>query len=119
VAVARLAYVADDKADRDSALKRQKAYTERTVAVSRTPDANKHGTAGSHVLAYADRAGATEEYALFGTPDDLRAMVGDLRDAGVRYLLLSIFGGHNQLRRFAREIMPAFTDASRAADAAE
>ena len=71
------------------------------------------------MLAYADRAGATEEYALFGTPDELRAMVGDLRDAGVRYLLLMIFGGHDQLRRFAREVMPAFAAAPRAADAAE
>jgi alkanesulfonate monooxygenase SsuD/methylene tetrahydromethanopterin reductase-like flavin-dependent oxidoreductase (luciferase family) len=119
VAVARLAYVANDKADRDEALLRQKAYTERTISVSRSPGANKQGTAGSHVLAYADRAGATEEFALFGTPDDLRAMVGDLRDAGLRYLLLSIFGGVDQLRRFAREVMPAFAEAPRAADAAE
>ena len=42
-------------------------------------------------------------------------MVGDLRDAGVRYLLLSIFGGPDQLRRFAREVMPAFADPRAAA----
>ncbi len=65
------------------------------------------------MLAYADRAGATEEHALFGTPEELRAMVADLRDAGVRYLLLSIFGGRDQLRRFAREVMPAFVDTPR------
>jgi alkanesulfonate monooxygenase SsuD/methylene tetrahydromethanopterin reductase-like flavin-dependent oxidoreductase (luciferase family) len=108
VAVARLAYVAADKADRDAALERQAEYTARTVAVSRAPGGKGEGTAGSHVLAYADRAGATEEHALFGTPDQLRAMVDDLRGAGVRYLLLMIFGGPDQLRRFAREIMPAF-----------
>jgi alkanesulfonate monooxygenase SsuD/methylene tetrahydromethanopterin reductase-like flavin-dependent oxidoreductase (luciferase family) len=115
VAVARLAYVANDKADRDDALKRQADYTKRTIDVSRSPTADKRGTAGSHVLAYADRAGATEEFALFGTPDQLQAMVGDLRDAGVRYLLLSIFGGPDQLRRFAREVMPAFVGQTAAA----
>ena len=115
VAVARLAYVARDRADRDDALKRQADYTARTVSVSRNPTANKQGTAGSHVLAYADRKGATEEHALFGTPEELRAMVGSLRDAGVRYLLLSIFGGPDQLRHFAREVMPAFADPRAAA----
>lgn len=108
VAVARLAYVADNKADRDAALKRQADYTARTVSVSRAPGGKGEGTAGSHVLAYADRAGATEEYALFGTSAELRGMVEDLHAAGVRYLLLSIFGGPDQLRRFAREVMPAF-----------
>ena len=116
VAVARLTYVADDKADRDAALARQADYTARTVSVSRRPDSNREGTAGSHVLAYANRAGATEEYALFGTPDELRTMVGDLRGAGVRYLLLSIFGGTDQLRRFAREVMPACAGEQAAAE---
>ena len=37
VTVARLAYVAKDRADRDEALVRQKAYTDRTIAVSRAP----------------------------------------------------------------------------------
>lgn len=116
VAVARLAYVADDKADREAALKRQADYTARTVSVSRAPSGKGEGTAGSHVLAYADRAGATEEHALFGTPAELRAMVADLHAAGVRYLLLSIFGGPDQLRRFAREVMPAFAGERAAAE---
>ena len=66
------------------------------------------GKTGSHVLAYADRAGATEENALFGTPDEIARMIEALRDAGVSYVLLTIAGGVDQLRRFAREIMPAF-----------
>ncbi len=115
VTVARLAYVAKDRADRDEALVRQKAYTDRTIAVSRAPD-TKAGPAGSHVLAYADRKGATEEHALFGTPDELCRMIEELRPAGVGYVLLMIFGGHDQLRRFAREIMPAFTQQRAAAE---
>lgn len=114
VTVARLAYVANDRADKEAALRRQAAYTQRTIDVSRTPDAKS----GSHVLAYADRAGATEEHALFGTPDEICRMVEALQDVGVGYLLLMIFGGQDQLRRFAREIMPAFSrePAARAAE---
>jgi len=115
VAVARQLYVAKDEADKRAALKRQAAYTRRTVEVSRAPDRK----AGSHVLAYADRAGGTEENALFGTPDEICAMLEALREAGADYVLLTIAGGVAQLRRFAREIMPAFARSAPAADAAE
>jgi len=114
VTVARQLYVAKDKADTDAALERQAAYTKRTVDVSRAPDAKP----GSHVLAYADKAGATEEHALYGTPDEISEKLAALRDAGVGYVLLTIAGGKDQLRRFAREIMPAFAKepAARAAE---
>jgi hypothetical protein len=35
-------------------------------------------------------------------------MIETLQGAGVAYVLLTIAGGTEQLRRFAREIMPAF-----------
>jgi alkanesulfonate monooxygenase SsuD/methylene tetrahydromethanopterin reductase-like flavin-dependent oxidoreductase (luciferase family) len=104
VAVARQLYVARDNADRDAALRRQAEYTKRTIDASRYPSAK----AGSHVLAYADRAGATEENALYGTPGEIAGMIEALRDNGIAYVLLTIAGGIDQLRRFAREIMPAF-----------
>ncbi len=104
VTVARQLYIAKDKADKEAALVKQAEYTRRTINVARSPDAKP----GSHVLAYADRAGATEEHALFGTPDEIARMLEALRDAGVDYILLTISGGKEQLRRFAREIMPAF-----------
>ena len=115
VTVARQLYVAKDEADKQDALVRQAAYTQRTVDVARTPD----GKSGSHVLAYADKAGATEENALYGTPDEIAAMLETLRDAGVAYVLLTIAGGKEQLRRFARDIMPGFAGSTPAADAAE
>ncbi len=65
------------------------------------------------MLAYADKQGATEENALYGTPDEIAAMLEALQRAGVDYILLTIAGGRDQLRRFAREIMPAFTAATR------
>ena len=104
VAVARQLYVAKDKSDKDAALVRQAEYTRRTIDASRYPSAK----GGSHVLAYADRAGATEENALYGTAEEIREMVASLRDNGVTYVLLAIAGGNDQLRRFAREVMPAF-----------
>ena len=117
VTVARQLYVAKDKADKEAALVKQAEYTKRTINVSRAPGAKKGTVAGSHVLAYADKAGATEENALFGTPDEIANMLEALQEAGVEYILLTISGGKDQLRRFAREIMPAFL--SEQADAAE
>jgi alkanesulfonate monooxygenase SsuD/methylene tetrahydromethanopterin reductase-like flavin-dependent oxidoreductase (luciferase family) len=118
VTVARQLYVAKDEADKQAALVRQAAYTKRTVDVSRTPGGAAAPVAGSHVLAYADKPGATEENALFGTPDEIAGMLEALQDAGVEYILLTIAGGRDQLRRFAREIMPAFSrePAARAAE---
>jgi alkanesulfonate monooxygenase SsuD/methylene tetrahydromethanopterin reductase-like flavin-dependent oxidoreductase (luciferase family) len=104
VAVARQLYVADDRADADAALARLAEYTRRTVDVSRTPG----GNGGSHVLAYADRVGNTEEHALYGTPEEICAKLTALSDAGAEYVLLTVGGGTSQLQRFAREIMPAF-----------
>jgi alkanesulfonate monooxygenase SsuD/methylene tetrahydromethanopterin reductase-like flavin-dependent oxidoreductase (luciferase family) len=106
-AVARQVYVAKNKADKDAALDRLATYTQRTVDVSRSPD----GKRGSHVLAYADVAGGTETNALYGTADEICDKLHALNEAGAEYLLLTISGGKEQLRRFAREIMPEFSRA--------
>src|SRR5262245_22287537 len=110
VVVARQLYIAKDQADKEAALARQAEYTQRTVDVSRAPDRK----GGSHVLAYADAAGATEAHALYGTPDEICGMLEALNKAGVEYVALTVSGskmsgGKEQLRRFAREIMPEFS----------
>jgi alkanesulfonate monooxygenase SsuD/methylene tetrahydromethanopterin reductase-like flavin-dependent oxidoreductase (luciferase family) len=115
VAVARQLYVAKDEADKQAALARQAVYTRRTVDVSRAPDHK----GGSHVLAYADKAGGTEENAMYGVPDEISAALEALQNAGAAYVLLTIAGGSDQMRRFAREIMPAFAARAPAAAAAE
>jgi len=107
VTVARQLYVADSRADAEAMLARQAMYTKRTVDVSRAPERK----GGSHVLAYADQAGGTEANALFGTPDEIRTKLEALNKVGAEYVLLTIPGGKDQLRRFAREIMPAFATA--------
>jgi len=104
VAAGRQVYVAKDKADKEAALARLAKYTQRTVDVSRAPG----GKAGSHVLAYANTAGGTEAHALYGTADEICAKLHALNRAGAEYALLTISGGKEQLRRFAREVMPEF-----------
>ncbi|MFY9840401.1 MAG: LLM class flavin-dependent oxidoreductase [Xanthobacteraceae bacterium] len=119
VAVARQLYVAKDETDKQAALTRQAAYTKRTVDVSRAPGGKAESEAGSHVLAYADKRGGTEEHALFGTPDEICAKLENLQHVGVQYVLLTVAGGIAQLRRLAREIMPAFARSASTAQAAE
>ena len=114
IAVARQLYVAKDEADKQAALVRQAAYTQRTVDVSRAPG----GKSGSHVLAYVGKKGGTEENAMYGLPDEIRAVLQDLQKAGADYILL-IASGTAQLHRFAHEIMPDFARSKVAADAAE
>jgi alkanesulfonate monooxygenase SsuD/methylene tetrahydromethanopterin reductase-like flavin-dependent oxidoreductase (luciferase family) len=110
VVVARQVYVAKDRADADAALARQAEHTRRTLAVSRAP----HAKGGSHVLAYGD---GTETHALYGTPDEVHAKLDAVEKAGAAYVLLTLSGGVAQLRRFARDIMPAFAGTATAADA--
>ena len=105
VAVARQLYVARDRVDADAALARLAKYTQRTVSVSRSP--GREG--GSHVLAYANKKGATEEHALCGTPEEICSKLAALSDAGAEYVLLTVLGGKGQLRRFTQEVMPAFS----------
>jgi alkanesulfonate monooxygenase SsuD/methylene tetrahydromethanopterin reductase-like flavin-dependent oxidoreductase (luciferase family) len=104
IAVARQAYVANDRADAEAALQRQAQWNQRTIAVSRAPGAK----AGSHILAYAATPEGTQANALYGTADEICENLQALQGAGVEYVILTILGGTEQLRRFAREVMPAF-----------
>ncbi|MBM3529155.1 MAG: LLM class flavin-dependent oxidoreductase [Alphaproteobacteria bacterium] len=105
VAVARQVHVADSRAEAEAELEKQARWTRRTVEVSRTPGG---AIGGSHVLSYAATAAGTEANACFGTADEVCERLIALRAAGVEYVLLTPFSGPEQLRRFAREVMPAF-----------
>jgi alkanesulfonate monooxygenase SsuD/methylene tetrahydromethanopterin reductase-like flavin-dependent oxidoreductase (luciferase family) len=104
VALARDMHVATDQADKEAALARNAAAHERILAVARWPD--QHG--GSHILAYGHSPQAAEANGLVGTPDEIFAKLEILRRAGVEYVIMSCGGSRESLRRFAREIMPAF-----------
>lgn len=105
VAVARDVYVARDAADKAQALERNARMRQRTVEVARAPGQ----TRGSHVLAYSDSTAGNEAAALYGSPDEIAAKLERLQAAGVRYILANMGGASREsLRRFAREIAPAF-----------
>jgi alkanesulfonate monooxygenase SsuD/methylene tetrahydromethanopterin reductase-like flavin-dependent oxidoreductase (luciferase family) len=105
VAVARNLYVARDADDATAALARQASIHDRMIDRSRGPD----GSRRSHIMAYADKAGATEAHALFGPPEEIIAGLEALHAVGVRYLLMSCGDRTRQsMQRFAAEVMPAF-----------
>ncbi len=106
VAVARDLYVARDAVDTQTALARLAQAHAGMVALSEHPD----GRNRSHITAYAGAPGATEASALYGTSDRIAAELEALRAVGVQHVLLH--GGEStrqSVRRFATEIMPAFT----------
>jgi alkanesulfonate monooxygenase SsuD/methylene tetrahydromethanopterin reductase-like flavin-dependent oxidoreductase (luciferase family) len=60
-------------------------------------------------MAFSDTREASEESALYGTPDQIAKKLERLRELGVEYILLNGGGpARDNLRRFARELMPAF-----------
>jgi alkanesulfonate monooxygenase SsuD/methylene tetrahydromethanopterin reductase-like flavin-dependent oxidoreductase (luciferase family) len=106
VAVARNLYVARDAADASVALVRQASIHHRMIERSRGPD----GLERSHIMAYADKAGATEAHALFGPPQEIIAGLHALHAVGVRYVLIN--ATRPSMQRFAAEVMPAFQEDS-------
>jgi alkanesulfonate monooxygenase SsuD/methylene tetrahydromethanopterin reductase-like flavin-dependent oxidoreductase (luciferase family) len=108
VGVARAFYVAKDAADKEAAIERRLAAQRRLTAISQTPD----GTNKASILAFSDTREASEEAALFGTPDEIAVKLERLRKLGVEYILVnSGMPSRENLRRLAREILPAFSDA--------
>jgi alkanesulfonate monooxygenase SsuD/methylene tetrahydromethanopterin reductase-like flavin-dependent oxidoreductase (luciferase family) len=104
VAVARNFWVANDADETAAALRRQAEAHQRLLTLSRGSESRP----GSHILGYSDEPGAREAHALIGTPDEIAMKLEALRAEGARYVLLSGQGSRENLRRFAREVMPAF-----------
>jgi alkanesulfonate monooxygenase SsuD/methylene tetrahydromethanopterin reductase-like flavin-dependent oxidoreductase (luciferase family) len=111
IAVARDVYVAKDRSDKEEALRRHNAMRQRTVEAAKAPGS----AGGSHILSYSLSDASTEQNSLFGTPDDILEKLSKLESVGVEYILVNGTGGsRDSLRRFAREIMPAFSTAKNA-----
>lgn len=103
--VARAFYVSRDAADKEAAIDRRLAAQKRLTAISQRPDG--HNTAS--IMAFSDTRAASEASAMYGNPDDIARKLETLRDLGVEYVLLNGGGtSRDNLRRFAREVMPAF-----------
>jgi alkanesulfonate monooxygenase SsuD/methylene tetrahydromethanopterin reductase-like flavin-dependent oxidoreductase (luciferase family) len=103
--VARAFYVARDAADKEAALDRRVAAQRRQTAISQRPDGNNTAS----IMAYSDTRAASEASAMYGSPDEIARKLETLRGMGVEYVLLNGGGtSRENLRRFAREVMPAF-----------
>ena len=110
VAVARGFYVAKDAADKEAAIERRMAAQRRLSESSVAPGAKSKAS----ILAFSDTREANEASSFYGTPDEIAAKVENLRALGVEYVLLNGGGAtRDNLRRFAREVMPAFTSEPR------
>ena len=107
VAIARAIHVTHDPADKQAALDRRLAGQARTHDLAQTPGGDNKAS----ILSYDDTREANEAATLFGTPDEIAAKLERLRAMGVRYLLLN--GGattRDNIRRFAADVMPAFSN---------
>jgi alkanesulfonate monooxygenase SsuD/methylene tetrahydromethanopterin reductase-like flavin-dependent oxidoreductase (luciferase family) len=112
VGVARAFYVAKDAADRERAIEQRLANQQRMTKLAADPGA----TTKSSMLSFDHTLDAAAESAMYGTPDEIGAKLEALRAAGVEYVLLNgPAGSRENLRRFAREVMPAFAGEKREA----
>ena len=82
----------------------------RAPAAARRSCRNAPDGAFKSSLSFADTLEASGESAMFGTPDEIAAKLEALRAGGIEYVLLNgPAGSRDNLRSFARDIMPAFT----------
>jgi len=108
VGVARAVYIAKDAAEKAAAIERRYQGHMRINALARRPD----GETRSRYILDDEKEARHEsaESALFGTPDEIVRKLERLQKGGVEYVIINFGGSREQIRRFARDIMPAFAD---------
>jgi len=107
VAVARAVHIAKNQADKEAALERRYQGHMRINVLARRPD----GDARERFKAdEAEARHESAESALFGTPDEIMRKLDGLRRGGVEYVIINFGGSRENIRQFARDIMPAFAD---------
>jgi alkanesulfonate monooxygenase SsuD/methylene tetrahydromethanopterin reductase-like flavin-dependent oxidoreductase (luciferase family) len=107
VAVARAVHIAKDAADKAAALERRYQGHMRINALARRPDGD---TRERFKNDEAEARYESAESALFGSPDEIMKKLEGLQQGGVEYVIINFGGSRENIRRFARDIMPAFTD---------
>jgi len=106
VGLARAVHIAKDDADKQAAIERRYQGHMRINALARRPDGE---TRTRYILDDEKEARhESAESALFGTPDEIMRKLERLQKGGVEYIIINFGGSREQIRRFAREIMPAF-----------
>jgi alkanesulfonate monooxygenase SsuD/methylene tetrahydromethanopterin reductase-like flavin-dependent oxidoreductase (luciferase family) len=104
-AVARAVHIAKDAADKEAALERRYQGHMRINALARQPQGE---TRTRYILHEEEARHESAESALFGTPDEIMGKLERLQKGGVEYVIINFGGSRENIRRFARDIMPAF-----------
>ena len=117
VGVARAVHIAKDENDLAAALERRYQGHVRINKLSEKPGGDERERFARHDEAEIRRL--CDDTAVFGTPDQIARKIEALQQDGVEYILINFGGSRANIRRFAREIMPAFTSAPRVAEAAK
>jgi alkanesulfonate monooxygenase SsuD/methylene tetrahydromethanopterin reductase-like flavin-dependent oxidoreductase (luciferase family) len=113
VGVTRAFFVTDSAAEKEAAMERRLQNRMRQLKLATRPDGTVHGGPDR---ATGDPHAVNEISAMYGTPDKIADKLEELRAAGVGYVLVNGGGsgggarGRQSLRRFAREVMPAFAE---------
>jgi alkanesulfonate monooxygenase SsuD/methylene tetrahydromethanopterin reductase-like flavin-dependent oxidoreductase (luciferase family) len=106
VALSRAFFVARNAEEKVKAIETRFANQQRLVRQGAAPDDKTKPS----LLSFDQTLDAAGESALFGTPDDIAVKLEGLRAAGIEHLLLNgPTGSRENLRAFARELMPAFS----------
>jgi alkanesulfonate monooxygenase SsuD/methylene tetrahydromethanopterin reductase-like flavin-dependent oxidoreductase (luciferase family) len=107
VAVARAVHIAKNTADKEAALERRYQGHMRINALARRPDDETRARFKSHE---EEARYESAESALFGAPDEIMRKLDALRQGGVEYVIINFGGSRENIRRFARDVIPAFAD---------
>jgi alkanesulfonate monooxygenase SsuD/methylene tetrahydromethanopterin reductase-like flavin-dependent oxidoreductase (luciferase family) len=106
VAVSRAFFVAKNAEDKARAIEARLANQTRLAKLAQTPG----GDSKSSMLSFDQTLDAAAESAMFGTPDEISEKLSRLQAAGVEHILLNgPSRSRENLRAFARDVMPAFS----------
>ena len=115
VGVSRAFFVAKNAEEKAKAIETRFANQQRLVKADASPGGQK---STASLLSFDQTLDAAGDSALFGTPDEIAAKLEMLRAAGIEHLLLNgPTGSRENLRAFARDVMPAFAGSSAGGDA--
>ena len=106
VGVARAVHIARDKDDLAAAYERRFQGHVRINRLSERPGGDTRERFAAHDEAKVRKL--CDDTALFGTADDIAKKLEALRAGGVEYVMINFGGSRENIRRFARDIMPAF-----------
>ncbi|HEX3862618.1 MAG TPA: LLM class flavin-dependent oxidoreductase [Stellaceae bacterium] len=108
IGVARAVHFADAKEDLTAALERRFQGHMRINRLAEKPGGDTRDR-----FSHEDEREVRhicDDTALFGTPDDIARKLEKLRAGGVEYVVINFGGSRENIRRFARDVMPAFAN---------